>query len=88
MTEFQAKGVQALGMNPASVDSHEKYSARFEFNFPLCADQDRRVAEAYHALKPGSASIARTVYLIGQDGTILFGQRGMPATPAILAPLG
>lgn len=87
MTQFEAKGVQPLGVNPASLDSHEKYSAKFTFNFPLCSDPDRAVARAYHALKPGSDSIARTVYLIGTDGAVLFGQRGMPATEAILAAL-
>jgi len=85
---FQAKGVQTLGMNPASVDAHEKYRAKFAFNFPLCSDPDHRVAAAYHALKPGSTSIARTVYLIGVDGTVVFAERGMPAADAILAPLG
>jgi peroxiredoxin Q/BCP len=87
-TRFQEKGVQPLGVNPASVEAHEKYRARFAFNFPLCSDPDRRVAAAYHALKPGSDSIARTVYLIGADGRVLFGQRGMPSADAILAALG
>lgn len=87
-TRYQAKGVQTLGVNPATVDAHEKYTEKFSFNFPLCADEERRVAEAYHALKPGGTSIARTVYLIGSDGTVLFGRRGMPDVQAILEPLG
>lgn len=94
--------MQTLGVNPASVASHEKYAAKFTFNFPLLADPDKRVAAAYRATRPivpvlsalgekilpGALSIARTVYLIGPDGTILFGQRGMPSVEAILAPLG
>lgn len=87
MEQFAAQQVQPLGVNPATVESHEKYREKFNFNFPLCSDPDRAVARAYHALKPGSESIARTVYLIGTDGTVRFGQRGMPATEAILAAL-
>jgi len=30
--QFRTKGVQPLGMNPATVESHEKYAAKFKFN--------------------------------------------------------
>ena len=76
-----------LGVNPASVASHEKYAAGFEFNFPLVSDPERAAARAYHALKPDEVGILRTVYLIGPDGTVLFGLRGAPAVEAILEPL-
>ncbi len=87
-SQYEAKRVQTIGVNYASVEGHEKYTKKFKFNFPLASDPDRKVAAAYHALKPESTSIARTVYLIGTDGTVLFGQRGMPAVDAILEPLG
>jgi peroxiredoxin Q/BCP len=87
-TTYLAKGVATLGMNPASVASHEKYTAKFRFTFPLCSDPDRTAARAYRALKPDGNSIARTVYLIGTDGAVLFAQRGMPDVAAILQPLG
>lgn len=86
-TRFQQHQVTTLGMNPASVASHEKYAAGFEFNFPLVSDPQRTAAAAYQALKPDGKGIQRTVYLIGTDGKILFAQRGMPAAEAILAPL-
>lgn len=87
-TRFEQHNVTTLGVNPASVASHEKYAAGFEFNFPLASDPERKAAAAYQAVKPDGKGIARTVYLIGTDGKILFGQRGMPAAEAILAPLG
>ena len=87
-TLYREKSVTTLGVNPASVASHEKYTAGFKFNFPLLSDADRVVATAYHALKPDGKGILRTVYLIGRDGKIAFAQRGMPAAEAILAPLG
>ncbi len=87
-TDFKKKGVTTLGMNPASVESHEKYVEGFTFNFPLVSDPERAAARAYHALKPDGRGIVRTVYLIGMDGKILFAQRGAPPSDAILAPLG
>jgi peroxiredoxin Q/BCP len=85
---YQEHSVTTLGMNPASLASHEKYTEGFQFNFPLVADPDRAAARAYQALKPDAVGILRTVYLIGTDGTVLFGMRGAPAVDAILAPLG
>ena len=86
-TRYAEHSVTTLGMNPASLASHEKYTAGFQFNFPLVSDPDRAAARAYHALKPDEVGILRTVYLIGTDGTVLFGMRGAPAVDAILEPL-
>jgi peroxiredoxin Q/BCP len=86
-TRYQEHAVTTLGMNPASVASHEKYAEGFEFNFPLVSDPDRAAARAYQALKPDQVGILRTVYLVGSDGRVLFGMRGAPAVEAILEPL-
>ncbi len=86
-TKYQAKGVQTFGVNPASVPDHEKYVAKFRFNFPLLADSHREAATSYAALKPDGKGILRTVYLIGRDGRILFGKRGAPGADEILAAL-
>jgi peroxiredoxin len=87
-TRYQEHSVTTLGMNPASLASHEKYVAGFQFNFPLVSDPDRAAARGYRALKPDEVGVLRTVYLIGIDGTVLFGMRGAPVVDAILAPLG
>jgi peroxiredoxin Q/BCP len=87
-SDYKKKGVTTLGMNPATVESHEKYVEGFTFNFPLVSDPERAAAKAFHALKPDGRGIVRTVYLIGTDGKILFAQRGAPPAGAVLAPLG
>jgi len=86
-TLYQEHAVTTLGVNPASVASHEKYSESFQFNFPLVSDPGRDAARAYQALKPDQVGILRTVYLIGTDGRVLFGMRGAPPVTAILEPL-
>ena len=87
-TEYRRHKVTTLGVNPASVASHERYAESFEFGFPLLSDPERRVAQAYHALKPDGKGILRTVYLVGTDGKVRFAQRGAPPSDAILASLG
>ena len=86
--EYRKHQVTTLGVNPAGVAAHDKYTEQFHFNFPLLSDPERATALAYHALKPDGRGILRTVYLIGTDGRVLFGQRGAPPVDAILAPLG
>lgn len=86
-TRYQAQSVTTLGINPASIASHEKYAEGFQFTFPLVSDPDRAAARAYQALKPDGVGILRTVYLIGTDGRVQFAMRGAPAIEAILEPL-
>ena len=85
--KYQAKGVTTLGVNPASVPDHEKYVAKFRFNFRLLADTEREAARGYQALKPDGKGILRTVYLVGRDGKVLFGKRGAPGAAEVLAVL-
>ena len=87
-TRYEAKQVTTLGMNPASVEAHERYTQGFKFNFTLVSDPERSAARAYHVLKSDGKGILRTVYLIGTDGKVLFAERGAPSVDAILAPLG
>ena len=83
--QFTTAGVQPFGVNPASVDSHDKYAEAMQFGFPLLSDPERVIATAYHALKDDEIGIARTVYVVRQDGTIAFAQRGAPSAREIVA---
>ena len=87
LSKFEKAGVQPLGVNPASVDSHARYVAKMRFNFPLLSDPQRDIAAAYGALKPDGRLIQRTVYAIGRDGRIAFAARGAPALGDVLAAL-
>jgi len=85
MTKFQEAGIQPFGVNPADVDSHYKYATKMGFNFPLLSDPDRAIARAYRALKDDGKGIQRSVYVVKQDGTIAFAQRGAPPVDEIVA---
>jgi peroxiredoxin Q/BCP len=86
--KYRKKAVRTFGVNPAGLESHGKYTAKFSFNFPLLSDPDRAVSAAYQALKPDGTGLERTVYLIGTDGLVRFAKRGMPRADEILAALG
>ena len=85
MAKFEKAGIQPFGVNPAGVDSHHSYVAKFGFNFPLLSDPERAIAGAYNALKDDGKGIQRTVYVIGRDGIVRFAQRGAPPVVDLVA---
>ena len=87
MDAFKKAGVQPLGVNPASAESHARYADKMSFGFPLLSDGDRGIAHAYGALKDDGRGIQRSVYAIRNDGTIAFAARGAPPPSEILASL-
>jgi peroxiredoxin Q/BCP len=72
--------VQVLGINPASVEDHRRYSEQLGLNFPLLSDADGQVARQYGALNP-DRSVQRSVYVVDKAGVIRFAGRGMHWTP-------
>ncbi len=74
--DVQARGAVVLGVSPDGVASHEKFRAKYQLPFPLLADTDHAVAEAYGAWGDKSMygrkykGILRSTYLIGKDGRI------------------
>ena len=64
------------GVSPDSVASHRKFREKYDLNFPLLADEDHRVAEAYGVWKEKSMygrkymGIERSTFLIDGDGNV------------------
>jgi len=69
-------GAIVLGVSPDSVDSHKKFKSKFDLNFPLLADPDKKVVEAYGTWKEKSMygrkymGVERTTFIIDEDGKI------------------
>jgi peroxiredoxin Q/BCP len=76
MPTFQDLDAVVLGVSPDSVASHRKFRDKFGLNYPLLADEDHRVAEAYGVWKERSMygrksmGIERSTFLIDEDGKI------------------
>src|SRR3982751_3877959 len=44
---FRKKGAIILGVSADSVKAHNKFVKKFELPFPLLADEDKKIVEAY-----------------------------------------
>lgn len=75
-SEFQKKGALVFGISPDSVESHVKFRDKFGLPFPLLADTDHAVAEAYGVWKEKSMygrkywGNERTTFIIDEQGQI------------------
>ena len=75
-SEIERLGATVLGASPDTVASHGKFRDKYSLNFPLLADADHRVAEAYGAWREKnmygktSMGIQRSTFLIGGDGKV------------------
>lgn len=69
------------GVNPGGAESHRKFRAKHGLPYALLVDEGKRVARLYNAHGP---MVKRTVYVIGKDGQIKFGKRGMPKFADVL----
>jgi len=74
--ELVKLGAVILGVSPDGVESHKKFREKFNLNFPLLADVDHSVAEAYGAWREKtrfgkkSMGIQRSTFLIDANGVV------------------
>jgi peroxiredoxin Q/BCP len=77
LNELKAKGLQVLGVSADSVDSHGKFVKKFDLNFPLLADVDKKVVQQYGVWVEKSMygkkywGIQRDSFLIDEEGKVL-----------------
>lgn len=79
--------IRPFGVNPASAESHAGYAERLRLTFPLLSDPDLEMTRAYGALRPDGLTIARSVVLIEQEGTVVYSQAGAPSATIVLEAL-
>jgi peroxiredoxin Q/BCP len=74
--QFDALDAQVLGVSAQGVDSHESFSGKHGFRFPLLADTDKVVAAAYGILGPLGFP-RRSVFVIDRDGVVRYAHRAI-----------
>jgi thioredoxin-dependent peroxiredoxin len=62
--------VQVLGVSFDDGESHKKFIAKHNLNFPLLVDTDGKIADQYGARMTGKNMARRVSFLIGMDGKI------------------
>jgi thioredoxin-dependent peroxiredoxin len=76
MEEFKKLNTAIIGCSGDSEEAQAKFKAKYSLNFPLLADTDFKVLEAYGARRMKSffgksfLGIVRTTFWIGPDGLI------------------
>ena len=68
--EFQGVEAVLLGISPQDVDSHEKWIAKRDFPFPLLADTDKTVIDAYGVRGFGPIAVKRSTFVIDGEGIV------------------
>lgn len=74
--ELTANGIQVIGVSDDDEESHQRFSDRYELPFPLIADTDRSVMNAYGTYGEKNlygrivVGTKRTSFLIDPEGVI------------------
>ena len=63
--------VEVIGVSFDSGESHQKFITKYNLNFPLIADTDGKIADAYGVRMAGRSVDNRVSFLIGLDGKIV-----------------
>ncbi|HWW00861.1 MAG TPA: peroxiredoxin [Candidatus Acidoferrum sp.] len=70
IAELKSRNVEVIGVSFDSADSHQKFTSKYNLNFPLLVDTEGKIADAYGVRMPGRAMAKRVSFLIGLDGKI------------------
>jgi peroxiredoxin Q/BCP len=71
MGDLKKDNVEVIGVSFDSTSSHQKFREKYSLNFPLLADTDGKIADAYGVRRePGRNMARRASFLIGLDGKI------------------
>ena len=74
--EIKKLGAAVIGVSVDSVEAHKKFKTKFDLNFPLLADTDKKMVEAYGTWKEKSMygkkymGTERNTFVIDRTGRI------------------
>jgi peroxiredoxin Q/BCP len=83
--EVERLGATVVGVSPQSAESHRKFKQKYSLPFPLLADTDHAMAEAYGVWVEKknygrtSMGISRSGFVIDADGRLAAAKRGVNA---------
>lgn len=72
--DLKAKGVAVVGVSTDSVERQQEFKKTNNFPFPLLADTDKKVMQAFG--QSGSMMASREAYLIDRSGKVVYHDKG------------
>lgn len=76
LEQFEHLDAQVLGISAQDLSSHDRFSQRHGFKFPLLADTDKAVASAYGTLGPIGFP-RRSVFIVDRKGVVRYAHRAI-----------
>lgn len=76
-SEFEGLDTVVLGVSPDPLDKHQKFIDKHQLPFPLLADEEKEVAEAYDVWKLKKnfgkeyMGIVRSTFIIDKEGILV-----------------
>jgi peroxiredoxin Q/BCP len=74
---LQGAGYLVLGVSPQGPESHERFTRKYDLNFPLLVDEDLTIAKAYGAVREKvemwndiPLHVARSTFVIDENGVL------------------
>jgi peroxiredoxin Q/BCP len=74
--QFSEMNAQVIGISAQDVSSHDAFSGKHGFEFPLLADTDKTVAGMYGTLGPIGFP-RRSVFIVDGDGIVRYAHRAI-----------
>lgn len=77
LNELKEKNVQVLGVSADDTASHKKFAEKYQLNFPLLADTNKKIIESYGVWREKEnfgkkyMGIVRESFLINPEGIII-----------------
>lgn len=63
-------GAEIIGVSLDSIQSHDRFTKKYELPFPLISDKEKLIAKAYGVLKDAGLSTNRVTFIIDKNGKV------------------
>ncbi|HAO33120.1 MAG TPA: peroxiredoxin [Candidatus Competibacter sp.] len=75
--QIRDKGAEVLGVSTQDTASHQRFTEKYQLNFPLIADTDSAVAQAYGAIGGGGViGAAKSLFGVANRMTFIIDESG------------
>ncbi|MBE7412780.1 MAG: peroxiredoxin [Leptospiraceae bacterium] len=73
---FRQIGIEIIGINKNTVNSHKEFGEKYNFKFPLLSDVSGKICDAYGA--SGLLGTKRAMFLVDETGKIILEDITLP----------
>ncbi|PKG36341.1 peroxiredoxin [Psychrobacter sp. Sarcosine-3u-12] len=85
LSEFDGLGYDIVGVSRDSVESHEKFIAKYDLQIPLISDNDEKLCQYFDVIKEKNMygkitlGLVRSAFVFDKDGNLTHAQRNIRA---------